>query len=214
VVIPYAGASTKKLNFLHVLAGPRYAILSTDYALQGERILRKKANRLLISCGGSDPKNLTLRILKGIKRVTERLDIRVICGPLFNSKLIGELRDLVKLSSHQIEVVNAPSTLVEHMIWCDVAIAASGLIKYELAATATPSILVSIDKSHDIINQAFTLIGSTVDLGCEFDSQTIAESLAMLLGNYDLRLAMSTAGRAAVDGHGAGRVVDDIYRSI
>ncbi|TAL66185.1 MAG: hypothetical protein EPN84_00640, partial [Legionella sp.] len=212
VVAPYVGA-VKQDGPWRFLAGPSYAVLSGAYAGLETRIIRLQTDRVLISCGGSDPKKITLTLLKGIEKITKTLQVRVIIGPLFNENLKETIKKVVKNSKHFITLVDSPHGLLSHMLWCDLAIAASGLIKYELAATSTPAILVSIDEFHHLMNQPFSKIGSTVDLGARVKPQMITEHVKNLLDNHTMRLAMATAGRQAIDGKGAERLISEITRS-
>jgi UDP-2,4-diacetamido-2,4,6-trideoxy-beta-L-altropyranose hydrolase len=210
VVVPYAGALAQQNVPWRCLAGPRYAILSSAYTDLGKRVLRQKAHQLLISCGGSDPQHLTLLALKGIETMVEVMDVRVIVGPLFDESLKIALKDAVVCSKHAVTLVNAPQELASHMAWCDVAIATSGLIKYELAATSTPAILLAIDEFHYRVNQPFNEIGSTIDLGVNATPECIGEQVSRLLENYNDRAAMAAAGYQAVDGQGAERLIAEV----
>ena len=69
-------------------------------------------------------------------------------GPLIDVALADSVRDACNASHHNYEVVVSPPDLLEYMRWCDVAIATSGLTKYELAASGTPAIIFSIDNEH------------------------------------------------------------------
>jgi spore coat polysaccharide biosynthesis predicted glycosyltransferase SpsG len=212
VVVPYVGAALQKNAAWRYLAGSTYAVLSSVYAGLANRIVNKKANRVLISCGGSDPKNLTLLALRGIEALSEKLNVRVIVGPLFDKHLKMNLKNTVEDSKHCITLMDAPQTLVSHMLWCDLAIATSGLTKYELAATGTPAILLSMDEVDHLINQPFAALGSTLDLGVEVTAELIAEQVSQLLANYNARVRMAMRGHQAVDGNGAKRLIAETIR--
>src|SRR3546814_8638629 len=99
------------------------------------------------------------------------------------------------------------------MLWCDLAISATGLTKYELAATGTPAILLSHDRAHAENNLAFAELGAAVDLGeiALLSDITIAETVRALLQDAARRARMSSCGRRAVDGRGAFRIVAVLY---
>lgn len=213
LVAPYVGANLPDNSSWQILEGPAYAVLSSAYTELHERIVRHDADRVLVSCGGSDPKKLTALVLDGIEQISSHLKVRVIVGPLFDESIRAILKSAVSSSRHSIELVNSPWALVEHMMWCDLAIATTGLIKYELAATATPGILISIDDIHDLINLPFANSGSALDLGIRATPRLIADHVVKLLGNHEARAAMAMAGRQMVDNKGAERLIVEIIRS-
>lgn len=213
LVVPYVGATLPDNAPWQILEGPAYAVLSSAYAELHERIVRQDADRILVSCGGSDPKKLTALVLDGIGRISKTLKVRVIVGPLFDECIRAILKSAVSKSKHSIELVDSPTALAEHMMWCDLAIATTGLIKYELAATGTPGILISIDDIHDLINRPFANMGSALDLGVRAAPQLIADHVASLLDNHEARAAMAKFGRQMIDGKGTERLVAEIIKS-
>ena len=137
----------------------------------------------------------------------------MIVGPLFSYDLANALAARAAGSRHAIELLHAPEGLAEHMLWSDLAVAASGLIKYELAASSTPDVLMSIDRSHDVVNRPFAKMGSVRDLGVDFGPESIAQTVSDLLRDCAARSAMAAAGRRLVDGKGAERLITDIIRT-
>lgn len=213
LVAPYVGSTSSENPLWHYLEGPSYAILSSAYIDLPERIVREDANRILISCGGSDPRKLTALALNGIEEISKILEVRVIVGPLFSKNFKATLKGQASSSKHSIELIDSPATLAEHMIWCDLAIATTSLIKYELAATATPGVLISIDNVHELINRPFAVMETAIDLGIETTPQEIALHVESLLEDYEARASMAVAGRSIVDGNGARRLITEIMRS-
>lgn len=212
LVVPYVGATYPENTHWKLLTGPEYAVLSSVYSGLDKRLVRKNADRILVSCGGSDPKNLTMLVMKGVELIFRTLDVRIIIGPLFSNDTRVILNEIASRSAHSIELINAPDSLVEHMMWCDIAIATTGLIKYELAATSTPGILISIDEVHDLINQPFAKIGSSIDMGVSVSSQQVSIKVSNLLENYEERLKMAEVGREIIDGNGTSRIIDEIIQ--
>lgn len=212
LALPYVGAAPESGRPWRTLAGPEYAVLAPAYADLPPRAMREHADRVLVSCGGSDPKGLTPIVLDGIERISGRLFVRVVVGPLFSAGQIDALTVHAKRSRHAIELLHSPDGLAQHMIWSDLTVAASGLIKYELAATSTPAVLISMDANHDIVNRPFACAGSVRDLGVEFDAQLLAKTVSDLLQDAAARLAMAEAGRHLVDGNGANRLLAELTK--
>ena len=214
VVVPYAGAETQYLataNAVHA-KGPCYFVLDRSFApyLERERVIRPTCDRILVTAGGSDPAGITASMLAAFDRIDDRrLDLRVVLGPIFSAQAIDEIEGLASRSKHCCTLLRAPTTLADQMLWCDLAIAASGLTKYELAATGTPALLISIDAVHAAYNAPFAALGTSRHLGvaAEVDAFDAVCKAMELLGDAAARERMSEAGRQLLDGHGARRIV-------
>lgn len=212
VIAPYVGATAVPGAPWRTLAGAEYAVLDSAYTNMPPRLVRQEANRVLVTCGGSDPMRLTDRVLRGLNRINKALSIRVIIGPLFDPELITTIKAVADNSHHEIVLIHAPKSIADHISWCDLAVAASGLTKYELAACATPSVLMSIDTIHDEVNRPFVSSSGMWDLGVEPSIQSIEHAVANLLADYVTRSKMAEAGLRLVDGKGPQRIISNIMR--
>ena len=209
LIAPYAGEVASHNETARFLAGPAFAPLGADYENLAARAVRPIADRVLISCGGSDPFEVTATAMKALTNIrARRLTVRVVLGPGFPSTYRAGLREISRNSAHAIEWIESPNSLAALMHWSDVAVATSGLTKYELAATGTPAILVSPDKMHAVANTPFVALGTAADLGTaeQVTPADVASALTALLENPDQRTAMAHAGMHAVDGGGAARI--------
>ncbi|WP_420903911.1 hypothetical protein [Candidatus Magnetaquiglobus chichijimensis] len=216
IISPYCGEiPVEPVNGILYCNGTAYYPLDSCYRMAEtwERPIRRTGDRVLISCGGADPLAVTLRIQQALERIDDRrLDARIVVGPCFPEPLRLEINRLSLHSRHHVELLPSPRNLAEWMIWSDLAISLSGLTKYELAATGTPTLLLSIDHAHADINRPFEEAGSSLHLGVavEVDAHTLAQEVVKLLENVSLRLEMSGRGRKLVDGRGAERILHSL----
>jgi len=213
LVAPYFGEkSIKKAPYLQ-LVGPKYFIFSKAYSEVLAKNIFYSANKILVTCGGSDPLSISECILKSLSKISVPLEIKVIEGPLFKDKLKLSLRDFAFSSSHKVEILKAPKDIFQEMQWCDLAISTSGLTKYELALTGTPMISISIDSEHEVANENFLKQGTSISLG-SFDKkktpELINKNVVELLFDVDRRSSMSKIGQLLFDTHGAERVLREI----
>lgn len=207
MVIPYVGATAIPSSEAAMLIGPEYALLSPNYWDLPIRQIKETADRVLVTFGGADPHALTTVALAALAQIEKKLVTRVVIGPLFPSQLIAKIESLASKLHHQVELVIAPDGLVNHMQWADIAVAASGLVKYELAATGTPSVLISIDEAHDQANRSFASERLQRDLGVTADPALICKAIDELLSNSNERRDMAERGQRLIDGRGAQRLL-------
>ncbi len=214
IVAPYVGeAETDCVGDVRACLGARFYPLPPCWVARARPPITLQGHRVLITAGGSDPVGLSLLMLDAVEAVKDRrLEVRIVIGPYFMNTVQQRIAGVQAQSSHAIEIIHQPSNLVDHMLWCDVALANSGLTKYELAATGTPSMLLSIDLAHAKANRAFDRARTTLDLGLFSDTNpaSIARELANLLDDANRRKAMMQQGRSLIDGQGAYRVAEAI----
>lgn len=207
---PYANRIDFDNSNGNIIQGAQYAILDQIYARHSSRSIRKNADRILITFGGSDPEGLSIPSLIALNSITEPLQVKIIIGPLFRPEIKKEIQARADASSHRVTLIESPEDLSDELLWADLSISASGLTKYELAATGTPAILISIDDVHDRLNQDFMKLGSAIDLHLNRDPDIIAKTVLGLLHDVEKRNALSQAGRAAIDGRGVSRILERI----
>ena len=214
LVIPYSGAEKQKVfpGAKVDVRGPRYMILDDSFLKKRVTTYTPPpiAEKILVTAGGSDPKNLTLFFLKVLGKVTVPIRIRAVVGPSFSPNLIEAISSMAQVLPHPITLVQAPETLANEICEADLALSASGLTKYELAFSGTPSVLISIDASHANDNLPFSKIGACHDAGLlsMANVDTVANVVEELILDRDRRCNLAAAGIAAIDGRGTNRLMD------
>ena len=213
-ITPYVGAKNRSLvsqGFIH-LTGPKYMIFDSSYRVA--TALRKVAAegaRILLTFGGSDPMRISLMALEACDTLNERVEVRVVAGRGFDKELVESIK--IKCAAMgKCKIIHSPSTLVDHMLWADIAVSASGLTKYELALCGTPAVLISVDNEHAAINHIFDSAGTSVDMGVFSDVtvSNLASAISGLLSNRIQRESLAQAGQALVDAFGTERIVSAV----
>jgi UDP-2,4-diacetamido-2,4,6-trideoxy-beta-L-altropyranose hydrolase len=210
LVAPYVGEQPVLNADYKSLCGSAYYPLAKSFASTVFSDVPETASRILVTCGGSDISNLTPLVLQGLEMVGQNLEIRVVTGPLFRDSLICELRALVSAMTHEVQIEYDPDNMAALMNWADMAIATSGLTKYELAATGTPSILISIDEDHELVNRQFLKAGTAISLGVSnsLTAHCVRDAVTELAADRKQRKSMSEAGQFLIDGKGSERIFD------
>ncbi len=130
--------------------------------------------------------------------------------------LVG--KDLNKLNLSRFSYQQASNLsdkqLVRLMLWADLGIFSSGLIRYEAAALGLPCIIISHNTTHDIIMKKYRRANTCLYLGekDKLKEEEIIKSIEKLLSNYDLRRKMSFNGKQLIDGLGTERTTEQIIR--
>lgn len=222
IVRPYCGAEIiEECRYINQLIGAEYFVFHKKYIgmqfTQKTTELDHDNKKILLTFGGSDPEFLTKRILGLLLSVNyEKLDVRIVIGPAFDDGHIKQIQLLTQNSSHVVAFLTKQNDLLEHMLWCDFAICATGLTKYELALTRTPSIQFSIDDKHHMANKGFATFNTAIDLGvAQFvTDNNIMKSIHKLITDDKLRNTMINNCLKTVDVHGGRRLSEEIKKLI
>jgi len=222
IIIPYFGAGERRYipcNNADYLLGPSYFIFRQEFmkAAKAERKISKEAKKILVTMGGSDPLNLTMKIARALLKLSRgQLNLRIVIGPGFNRSIRQDLEKALKDSNGNYELVAGNPDMAELMLWSDLAITSSGLTKYETALMGTPSIIISYDDFQEEIMREFEKYGSALHLGQAKNIREgdIVKTVDSLLDDAGLRGQMSKKGRDLVDGKGVKRIVSKISEKV
>jgi spore coat polysaccharide biosynthesis predicted glycosyltransferase SpsG len=210
IVVPTAGGRVYARD-VETLTGATYFILPRSWGPPPQRDPARPIRRVLVTMGGSDPYGLTLRVLDALAECPSDWTIAVVIGPAFDKAVAETLRARVAADRH-LTVLEAPAELAPHLIVADLAIAATGLTKYEAAWAGLPSIQISIDRLHAELNEAFAAEKTAIHLGAADDvtNEVIATAIFELARDPDRRADMSLRGQKLIDGQGGARIADRI----
>ncbi len=222
VVIPYYGAENgayKLYSGTKSLLGPAYFIFRKEFieAAGVNRVIRKDAQNILVTIGGSDPLNLTLVVAKALNRLkVTSLNLRFVIGPGFKPSVSQETRRILSSFKGNYKLVIGNDNMADLMLWSDLAITGGGLTKYELAVTGAPGIIISRFEQEAKKGTEFEKAGSALHLGLvsSLNEERIAEAVKKLSSDATLRAEMAEKGRKLVDGKGVARIISEIPSSV
>jgi UDP-2,4-diacetamido-2,4,6-trideoxy-beta-L-altropyranose hydrolase len=193
----YGGRGNGKL-----LLGIPYTLLRREF-LEAEKksTVATVARKVLISMGGSDPDDLTLRSGRALE-AESRFELTAIVGPSYPNV------ERLKQKLTRTAVVNDPPNLPEIMSRCDIAVIAAGGTLWELLSLGCP--VVSYGRNFvqaDVVSELGRK-GAVIDMGRadRFNAEGLARAVVALAESAEERGRMSRAGQKLVDGGGAERV--------
>ena len=198
-------------NKVTYLLGIKYFLFRPEFikVADKQRVIREQVSRVLITLGGSDVLNVTPKVMRALVQLsrTRPMELVIVAGLNEHDK---ELFSMLNDFSGKYRICAGSDNMAELMLWCDLAITAGGLTKYETALTGTPSIIISQVKHQYDLTELFMHEGTALHLGLgsEVSENRIGEAIKGLLYDYGQRLKMSLNGKRLMDGKGAQRVVE------
>jgi len=192
-----------------LLLGPRYALLRRAFVGRTARPV-DGAPRILITMGGGDADNVTLRVLRAADRLDLDVALDVVVGPAFGH--LPTVTAAAREARHPVQVHQDPQDLAGLMTRATVALSAAGSTCWELAHLGVPAVLLVLAENQVGVAAGLHAAGFAVSLGeaAGASDAALREALATLLADPARRAAMAQAGRRLVDGAGAVRVAAEL----
>ncbi|WP_073478680.1 UDP-2,4-diacetamido-2,4,6-trideoxy-beta-L-altropyranose hydrolase [Desulfatibacillum alkenivorans] len=193
-----------------LLLGPEYAFLRKEFweSSKMQRRPPQKAANILITLGGADPHNTTLKAIRAVKLNTGfNLHAKVLAGQ--SNPHIQSLEEELK-DAPGVELIRDAKNMAELMAWADFAVSAAGSTCWEMAASGLPGIYIVLADNQKNIAAELHGRGAGINLGWRagVTKFTIWGTIKHLMEFKDRLERMSKAGQAITDGLGAKRTVN------
>ncbi|EGR1102416.1 UDP-2,4-diacetamido-2,4,6-trideoxy-beta-L-altropyranose hydrolase [Vibrio cholerae] len=191
-----------------VLVGSEYALLQRGFSSLREaalgRALSKGRPKVLVSMGGIDAPNATLKVLESLCHPLIDAEITVLLSsraPHFHK--VKAWCALYSQVTHQEFVEDMASLMLAH----DVAIGAPGTTSWERACLGLPSIIVPLAENQQLICQQLVKRHAALQVDIDVIPQRLADEYQKLLKQWS---QIKDTNLALCDGRGARRVVFEI----
>lgn len=196
-----------------LLLGSRYALLRQEFlAWRGwQREIPPVARKVLVTMGGGDPDNVTLKIIHALGEVRmDGLETVVVAGG--SNPHYEMLQSAIRNLQLKIRLERNAPNMPELMAWADVAVTAGGSTCWELAFMSVPSLVLAIAENQLGVVKQLETLGIAMNLGWHqrVASSQIAQSLICLLASAERRTVLAHRCQAQVDGDGVDRVLAQI----
>lgn len=194
--------------YTQLLLGTRYALLRREFERwQGwQREIPPIARKVLVTLGGGDPDNVTLKIIQALKEADLLgLEAQIVIGPA--NPHLELLKKEIGDESRRHLLTNV-AEMPDLMAWADVAISASGSTCWELAFMGLPGIILMTAENQRGNAEALDGESIGINLGWPQDLsvERITAQLKHLMMNSEMRSLMSLRGQNLVDGYGGRRL--------
>lgn len=202
--------------YTRLLLGPCYTILDNAFYRELHKAEKKgisvSAKTLLLSFGGVDGTNLTLRVVSALAKMKNAPQhIIVVVGAFY-----AFLDDLKAMISQNLQLsvdlrINT-SEMPALMAQSDIAITSGGLTVWELACLGVPNIIISTSERERQHSLLLEKKGLCCYLGHQnkVSQKQIIRAVATLIGNEKRRRALAQASKQMVDGQGLNRVIEQM----
>jgi len=196
--------------YTRLLLGSSYVLLRREFQpwRSWKRELPSVARKLLVCMGGSDPGNVTAKVIPSLRSIpVENLEVVIVAGG--NNPHLKSLEAAIRLSDGGFRLVNDVVNMPELMAWADVMLAAAGSISWEICAMALPALLVVTAPNQTRAAHRLAELGCalTFDSDPEKIATAVTTVLLSLLNSQNSRQGLSLKARGLVDLEGSARVV-------
>ena len=193
------------------LFGPGYAMLRQEFWELQQDVADKPedASRLLVTLGGADAENVTLKVIGALKLLdAPELEVKIVAGPA-NPHRADLERELFG-ASFPWQLLSSVANMAPLMEWADLAVSAAGSTCWELCCMGVPAAVIIVAENQKRVAQGLARSCAAINCGWSYRLQDtdLARTLTLLLNDPQKRAAMGREARLLVDGHGAKRVVE------
>jgi UDP-2,4-diacetamido-2,4,6-trideoxy-beta-L-altropyranose hydrolase len=197
-------------SYTQLLLGTRYVLLRREFLAwkNWKREIPEVARYVLVTLGGSDPDNLTLKVIQALQEVkAPDLEVRVVVGA--SNPHAGELERVAGQCPIPIRLIHDAQNISELMAWADVAISSAGSTVWELLFLGTPTLVVILAANQRQIAEVVERQGVGGNLGRaeNLSIQSLAESLILIANDSNWRRKISRSAQQVADGQGTQRVM-------
>ena len=210
LLAPYFGAENYFKKEENHLLGPDFFI-SEEKLVDVKKTIKDVASNICITCGGSDPQNITYKILRAISEMDSlKINIKVIIGPNFYEEHIEKITRLIQDKLNTAEIISSPESIKNYIEWSDITIATSGLTKYEILSMGTPSIIIPFDKKQFLLNKESSETGAFITIKSDKISSNLGKELYSMIEDREIRKNMSKKASILLDGKGINRIINHL----
>lgn len=174
--------------------GFKYECLRNEFFTMPQKKVDKTVKKILITFGGTDQNNLTLKTLQALEKIDLRNTLIVIVlGIGYKHKReLYKYIDTLSGKDFKIKIKENVKMMASHIFEADIVITSNGRTIYEIASIGTPCI--SISQNEREVRHLFSHICKGIkNLGLAHNvtQDDISAALKELVNNYELRKDMN-----------------------
>jgi spore coat polysaccharide biosynthesis predicted glycosyltransferase SpsG len=193
-----------------LLLGGHYALLRDEFRDASPIAIKPEARRIFVCFGGSDARGFTPKAVEAL-RGFGGVALEVVLGAYTDERVDEEV---LGMGSELVRVTKAPERISDIMSKCDMAVAAGGVMVYELAALGLPTVTVTQAENQRLSASYLERKGLMRNAGdwSGFDPERLKAEVSALMGDANLRKEASSRLLSAVDKNGAVNAASAILK--
>jgi len=192
-----------------VLTGVEFALIDPSFSRLRKFSLSRRSTggvkRLLISLGGVDPNNITLKVLEILETISRVRILTIDVVVAKNCPNLASLKTFCSSTKLKVSLIIGTSEMAEIMARSDIAIGAGGTSSWERCVLGLPTVQLTLAGNQDLVVSSLHKLGAAISTDLDHLEQSILK-----LFNNETRLKVSSRAAAVVDGNGLER----IYREL
>jgi len=193
-----------------LLWGEKYHLLRKPFWDVPKKETRQKVEEILITFGGDDLRNMSLKVAKTVLENIEGIRLNIVVGGGFKNKHL--LEELPKQNPERVRLFYnlTAEGMRDLMLRSDLAVSAGGQTLFELARVGLPVVPIGVAENQLNNLEGFKKLGFLKDY-LWWEDKNLEEKLLTeiekLLPQKE-RVKISNLGREIIDGKGALRVAE------
>ena len=199
-----------------LLLGVKFALLRDEFAQMRPVSLARRQNfglnNILVTLGGVDRHNISIRILNLLEPILSNSDcnVNIILGS--NAPWVYSIKHFISKAKFSTRLLLDVKNMATLMSQSDLIIGAAGTTAWERCCLGIPTISIALANNQVSIQKA--LFESSMILPVEVDDldHQFINAISTVMAHPDQALAMGLRGSKLVDGLGVNRVVDYLLR--
>lgn len=189
--------------------GQDYFLIRDEFLIGRRTEVKPTVKNILITFGGVDPNNYTLRILSSVYEhcLKKRIKIDIVAG-------LGYDKYETLVDFDNVNIFRDVKNISEYMSQADLIFTSAGRTVYEIAALGIPAIVLAQNDRellHFFANHEYGFVN--LGLGTEISNDTILEQFVTVSESYEKRCAMSDKMKMT-DFHSNRKRVNDLVNQI
>jgi CMP-N-acetylneuraminic acid synthetase/spore coat polysaccharide biosynthesis predicted glycosyltransferase SpsG len=190
--------------------GERYYCARNEFINIKPKEIKEQVKNVLITFGGTDPNNLTLKTLNAISKSNYDFKITIILGPGYMHEEL--LYEKINCSNKDVGVFRSVKNIADYMVNADIILSSAGRTMYEIAMIGTPAVIIA-QNYREMTHLFGHNYNGFVNLGIHLENgeEKILNTLERLIYDFELRKRMNKRMLDHDLTRGLNRVLDIIF---